>query len=75
MNQQEYLYAMTRAHVPSVDQSLGILKTMNPVVDPIIPSDFFDPVTNMQPYSVSPALGSVQDAISVLTVTDLLFGR
>jgi hypothetical protein len=29
----------------------------------------------MQPYSVSPALGSVQDAISVLTVTDLLFGR
>ena len=75
MNQQEYMYAMTQAHVPSVDQSLGILQTMNPVVDPIIPSDFFDPVTNMQPYGVSPALGGIQDVLQVLQVTDLLFGR
>ena len=75
MNQQEYLYAMSMAHVPSVNQSLGILQTMNPVVDPLIPSNYFDPVTDMQPYSLSPALGSVQDAMSVLTMTDLLFGR
>jgi len=75
MNQQEYLYAMTQATVPSVDQSLGILQSMNPVVDPLIPSDYFDPVYDMQPYSLSPALGSVQDAMSVLTMTDLLFGR
>lgn len=75
MNQQEYMYAMTQAHVPSVDQSLGILQKMNPVIDPLIPSNYFDPVTDMQPYSLSPALGSVQDAMSVLTMTDLLFGR
>ena len=75
MNQQEYLYAISQARMPSVDQSLGILQAMNPVVDPLIPSNYFDPVYDMQPYSLSPALGSVQDAMSVLTMTDLLFGR
>lgn len=75
MNQQEYLYAMSMAHVPSVDQSLGILQSMNPVVDPLIPSDYFDPVYDMQPYQVSPALGGIQDVLQVLQVTDYLFGR
>jgi hypothetical protein len=73
MNQQEYLFQMTQGHVPSVDQSLGILQSMNPVVDQLIPSDYFDPVENMQPYGLSPALGSVQDLVSVLQVTDFLF--
>jgi len=73
MNQQEYLFQMTQGHVPSVDQSLGILQSMNPIVDPLIPSDFFDPVENMQPYGLSPALGSVQDLVSALQVTDFLF--
>ena len=75
MNQQEYLFQMTQAHVPSVDQSLGILQAMNPVVDQLIPSDYFDPVENMQPYGISPALGGIQDVLQVLQVTDLLFGK
>jgi len=75
MNQQEYLFQMTQAHMPLVDQSLGILQPMNPVVDQIIPSDYFDPVENMQPYGYSPVLGGIQDAMSVLTMTDLLFGK
>jgi hypothetical protein len=75
MNQQEYLFQMTQAHVPSVDQQLGILQPMNPVVDQIIPSDYFDPVENMQPYGLSPALGGIQDVLQVLQVTDLLFGK
>lgn len=75
MNQQEYLYAISQAHMPSVNQSLGILQSMNPVVDPLIPSDYFDPVYDMQPYSLSPALGGIQDVLQVLQVTDLLFGK
>jgi hypothetical protein len=75
MNQQDYLYAMAQAHVPSVNQSLGILQSMNPVIDPLIPSDYFDPVENMQPYGISPALGGIQDVLQVLQVTDLLFGK
>jgi len=75
MKQLEYIYQMTQGHVPSVDQQLGILQPMNPVVDRIIPSDYFDPVTNMQPYGLSPALGGIQDVLQVLQVTDLLFGK
>ena len=77
---------------PMPDQSLGIMRVMNPfapvdhpVVDRLIPSDYFDPVTNMGPYTMSPqvapalsptmhGLDSVQDAMAVLSVTDLLFG-
>jgi len=73
MNQQEYLFQMTQAHVPSFDQTLGILQAMNPVVDQLIPSDYFDPVENMQPYGYSPALGGVQDLVSALQLTDFLF--
>jgi len=75
MNQLEYMYEMTKSRVPSVDQSLGILQPMNPVVDRLIPSDYFDPVVNMQPYGLSPALGGIQDVLQVLQVTDLLFGK
>ena len=82
-----YVYA------PMPDQSLGIMRAMNPfapvdhpIVDPLIPSDYFNPVTDMQPYEVSPAIdpvvdpgmhgfGSVQDAVNVLSVADLLFGK
>ena len=71
MNQLEYIYQMTQSHVPSVDQQLGILQPMNPVVDQLIPSDYFDPVTDMQPYGLSPALGGIQDVLQVLQVTDL----
>lgn len=75
---------------PMPDQSLGIMRSMNPfdpvshpVVDPLIPSDYLDPVVNMGPYGVAPAIaplqnrgmGSVQDAMAVLSVTDLLFGN
>ena len=56
------------------NQSLGILRPMNPIVDSLIPSNAFDPVINMQPYVNSPQIGSVQDALQVLQVTDLLFG-
>jgi len=73
MNQQEYMFQMNDCCVPVPDQSLGILKPMNPIVDPLIPSDYFDPVVNMQPYGLSPALGSVQDLVSALQVTDFLF--
>jgi len=75
MNQFEYMYQMTQSRVPSVDQQLGILQPMNPVVDQLIPSDYFDPVENMQPYGLSPALGGIQDVLQVLQVTDLLFGK
>jgi hypothetical protein len=74
MNQDEYMDQWDDCYAPSVNQSLGILQPMNPVVDPLIPSDYFDPVFDMQPYGVSKPLGSVQDALSVLTATDLLFG-
>lgn len=54
------------------------MKPMNPmnqpIVDQIIPSDYYDPVENMSPYSYSNAIGGVQDALNVLQVTDLLFG-
>jgi len=56
------------------NQSLGILRPMNPIVDSLVPSNAFDPVINMQPYVNSPQIGSVQDALQVLQVTDLLFG-
>jgi len=65
---------MDYVYCPMANQTLGILQPMNPIVDSLIPSDAFDPVTNMQPYSNSPQIGSVQDAIQVLQVTDMLFG-
>lgn len=75
MNQDEYMDQWNYCFAPQANQSLGILQSMNPVVDALIPSDYFDPVYDMQPYGYSKPLGSVQDAISVLTVTDLLFGK
>lgn len=74
MNQDEYMDQYDDCYSPTVNQTLGIMQPMNPVVDPLIPSDYFDPVFDMQPYGVSKPLGSVQDALSVLTATDLLFG-
>ena len=62
---------------PMPNQTLGIMQPMNPVVDSLIPSDMFDPVENMGPYINSPSLGnmgSVQDAMNVLNLTDMLFG-
>jgi hypothetical protein len=75
MNQEEYMDQMDDCYAPEADQSLGILQPMNPVVDPLIPSDYFDPVYDMQPYGFSQPLGSVQDVLNVLQVTDFLFGK
>ena len=65
---------MDYIYCPMANQSLGILRQMNPIVDSLIPSNAYDPVINMQPYVNSPQIGSVQDALQVLQVTDLLFG-
>ena len=65
---------MDYIYCPMANQSLGILRPMYPIVDSLIPSNAFDPVINMQPYVNSPQIGSVQDALQVLQVTDLLFG-
>jgi hypothetical protein len=75
---------MDNVFAPMPNQTLGIMQPMNPaqydlnpINDPLIPSDMFDPVVNMQPYGVSPQIGgvgSVQDALLVLNLTDMLFG-
>jgi hypothetical protein len=65
---------MDYVYCPMVNTSLGIMQTMNPIVDSLIPSDALSPVENMQPYFNSPQIGSVQDALQILQVTDLLFG-
>jgi len=75
MNQNEYMDQWDYCFAPEANQTLGILQPMNPVVDPLIPSDYFDPVYDMQPYSFSKPLGSVQDVLNVLQVTDFLFGK
>lgn len=69
---------------PMPDQSLGIMRAMNPlgpmqspgnpIVDSLVPSDYSTPVEDIAPYGPSSQIGSVQDAIAVLSVTDLLFG-
>lgn len=65
---------MNNFYCPMVNTSLGIMRPMNPIVDSLIPSDALSPVENMQPYGNSPQIGSVQDALQILQVTDLLFG-
>lgn len=72
---------------PAPNQSLGIMQPMNPafgpmqapgnpIVDVLVPSDYSTPVEDIAPYGPSEqvGMGSVQDAIAVLSVTDLLFG-
>lgn len=60
------------------DQSLGIMQPMNPmenpIVDTLIPSDYFAPVVNMDTYAPSKQIGSVQDAVNMLSVVDMIFG-
>lgn len=75
MNQDEYMDQYDDCFAPQADQSLGIFQPMNPVVDALIPSDFYDPIYDMQPYGFSKPLGSVQDVLNVLQVTDFLFGK
>lgn len=75
---------MRNVFAPTPNQTLGIMQPMNPaqyevnpIVDSLIPSDFFSPVENMQPYGASPQIGgvgSVQDALAVLNLTDMIFG-
>jgi len=65
---------MNNVYCPMVNTSLGIMQPMNPIVDSLIPSDALSPVVNMQYYGNSPQIGSVQDALQILQVTDLLFG-
>lgn len=65
---------MDYVYCPMANQSLGIMQPMNPIVDSLIPSNAFAPVENMQPYLNSQQIGSVQDALQVLQVTDMLFG-
>ena len=63
---------------PMTHQTLGILRPMNPldnpIVDSLIPSDAMSPVENMQPYGNSPQIGGIQDALQILQATELLFG-
>lgn len=80
----DFIYQDENFFAPTPNQTLGIMQPMNPaqydlnpIVDSLIPSDMFDPVTNMSDYENSPALGgvgSVQDALNVLSLTEIMFG-
>lgn len=71
---------MVRPYIfnPMTNQTLGIMRPMNPldnpIVDTLIPSDYFAPVVDLAPYGPSKQIGSVQDAVNILSVADLIFG-
>lgn len=81
---EDFIFQDENFFAPTPNQTLGIMQPMNPaqyelnpIIDSLIPSDMFDPVTNMSNYGNSPALGgvgSVQDALNVLNLTDMMFG-
>lgn len=46
----------------------------NPIVDTLVPSDYSTPVVNIAPYGPSKQIGAVQDAVSILSIADFIFG-
>ena len=72
---------MNPIYSPSVSNLGGIMQPMN-FISPIIPSDYFAPVENINSgYGMSPAYyggklsGAVSDIAAGLDIVNMLFGR